>query len=304
MRLVVPGLQVGLLASGLVVAVCGRFSRTGDFHVQDLTLPRLTVPPHIPAALSSSGTGGVGPYLAFMSGLMFGLPGSDSAARRRVVDFMTGRCRRTANSSLSSAVRWLIICGGTFAEGGVLASLAEADSWLAELAAVMSVDLLPGHHDPTNLSLPQMPLHPYFFKEARKYQDFRSVTNPYECSLGGLRVLGHAGQPVEDLLRCSRLRSPLEALTLSMKASNLAPTAPDTLPAPPCTEADPFVIETMPHVLFSGGHESAAHEWHAAPGHGAGTLCLCVPAFHKQPAVVLVNMRDPREVHVQDFRFA
>jgi len=179
----------------------------------------------------------------------------------------------------------------------VKAALDEADALLARLSAVIPVDLMPGLHDPTNLGLPQQPLHPYLFRRVRERRNFRSVSNPFECSLaGGLRLLGHSGQPVQDLQRCTRIASPLEALQLCLRALHLAPTAPDTLVAQPAARSDPFVLDAVPHVLFSGGHENEAHQWDAI-----GTTCVCIPAFRLCPKIVLVNLLQPRDVQVVDF---
>merc|ERR1712183_166196 len=139
------------------------------------------------------------------------------------------------------------------------------------------------------------------FRSAQKSSQFKSVSNPYQCGLNNLNILGHAGQPVRDLMRCSSLSTPIQALTTCLDARLLAPTAPDTLITQAFDKADPFVIEAMPQVLFSGGHDQAEYEWRA-PSQGApGTLCVCVPAFHKHPSVVLVSLNDPRDVHVQEF---
>mmetsp|Transcript_44631 Transcript_44631/g.142246 ORF Transcript_44631/g.142246 Transcript_44631/m.142246 type:complete len:307 (-) Transcript_44631:340-1260(-) len=202
------------------------------------------------------------------------------------------------------AVQRLIVCGGSFASlpaGSMKGALGEADAFFARLAASMRVEVMPGRGDPTSLSLPQLPLHPHLFKQVRECRNFRSVTNPYECQLDGVNVLGHSGQPVEDLLRCTQLGSPLEALATCLGVSHLAPTAPDTLETQPFTVGDPFVMGEVPHVLFSGCHERAEHQWQASSRGEGGTLCVCVPAFCRQPALVLVNLRNPRDVHVQLF---
>ncbi|CAK9114621.1 DNA polymerase delta subunit 2 (Pol31 polymerase delta subunit) [Durusdinium trenchii] len=101
-----------------------------------------------------------------------------------------------------------------------------------------------------------------------------------------------------DLLRCAKLE-PLEALEKCLEARHLAPTAPDTLPTQPFEETDPFVIDAVPHVLFSGGHDKFASKWHSS-GQG-GTQCICVPAFWKHPAIVLVNLRDPKDLRLEEF---
>merc|ERR1712060_780953 len=107
----------------------------------------------------------------------------------------------------------------------------------------------------------------------------------------GIAVLGHSGQPVEDILRCTEIETPLEALETCLEALHLAPTAPDTLPMQPFVSEDPFVIKDAPHVLFSGGHERANHLWHQSPQRSdSGTTCICVPDFRRHQAVVLLNL--------------
>lgn len=87
---------------------------------------------------------------------------------------------------------------------------------------------------------------------------------------------------------------------MCLKARHLAPTAPDTLPTQPFEESDPFVMDAVPHLLFSGGHTKAETKWCDA-GEQRGTQCICVPAFAKHHAVVLVNLQNPREVRIEEF---
>ena len=39
------------------------------------------------------------------------------------------------------------------------------------------------------------------FPKCASYDSFQAVTNPYECDIKTARFLGHAGQPVQDILR-------------------------------------------------------------------------------------------------------
>lgn len=142
---------------------------------------------------------------------------------------------------------------------------------------------------------------PHLFPRAQGCSGLRLAGNPYEREVGGMRILGHAGQPVDDILRCSSILQPIHALSLTLEAMHLAPTAPDTLATQPFVESDPFVLDTMPHLLFSGGQKQAAHEWRACKRGDAGTQCVCVPSFHDHPAIVLINLRDPRDVRVKEF---
>jgi len=247
-----------------------------------------------------------GPYLALLSGLNIGAPDEDIAARTRAVDFLLGNSETENGKLLGSVVQQVMVCGGVYHRGdlklkAVPAGMMDADEMFSKLAEKMPVDVLPGLKDPSNLSLPQMPLHPYFFPAACKSSQFKSVSNPYQCNLSGLDILGHSGQPVRDLMRCTSIASPMEALARCLDASLLAPTAPDTLITQPFDKADPFIIEKMPQVFFSGGHSKAQYELRAAAAGSPGTMCICVPAFHQHPAVVLVNLKDPRDVRIEEF---
>lgn len=170
----------------------------------------------------------------------------------------------------------------------------------------MQIDVMPGQRDMSNYCLPQEPLHPYLFNKVRQRSGFKSVRNPYEGKFEeGFTLLGTSGQPVQDMLRCSKMNTALDALALCYEASHLAPTAPDTLPTQPFKEMDPFVIDTAPHLLFSANHDRAANQWYPSRSGGAdneraGTQCVIVPRFYSHPAIVLVNMLDPRDVRVQE----
>jgi len=294
-QLEVPGELRARLATGLVVAVRGAADADGHFKTSAMCLARVPSPAPLPAPEASTGR-----YLALVSGLG-GNPdgGADEdlkAARAKCAEFL-----RSGN------VHHVVVCGGTLTglskdKDGAREALEEADALLAGIAEKVPVHVLPGRGEPTSMSLPQMPLHPHLFKRVQAHRhNFKAVSNPHSCSVGGVKLLGHSGQPIEDLMRCTSIPTPLEALLTTLEALHLAPTAPDTLATQPFTEADPFVIDEVPHVLFAGGCAQAAHEWRPSSRGEGGTICVCVPAFHKQPAVVLVNLHDPRDVKVQEF---
>jgi DNA polymerase delta subunit 2 len=300
-QLELPADQVSRLATGFVVAIRGCVKENGCFEVKNMCFAQSLASTPLPALLPPKAENH---YVAFLSGLFIGAPDEDTQARSRAIDFLLGKSETESEKLLGQAVQHIIVCGGVYHVNDlkeVPAGIADADTMFSQLAEKVPVDVLPGHKDPSNLSLPQMPLHPFFFRSAQKSSQFKSVSNPYQCSVDGLQVLGHSGQPVRDLMRCTSITKPLEALTTCLDGSLLAPTAPDTLITQSFDKADPFVIDTMPQVLFSGGHSQADYEWRGPSGSDSGTLCVCVPAFHKHPAVVLVNTRDPRDVRVQEF---
>lgn len=78
------------------------------------------------------------------------------------------------------------------------------DMIMTELAAALPTDIMPGADDPANVSLPQQPLHRCLFPGAAAYGSFRRVTNPHECEIDGVRLLGVSGQNVDDMYKYSR----------------------------------------------------------------------------------------------------
>jgi len=295
--------QTSNLVTGIVAAVRGTATSDGKFTVTAFCFGTARCPPPLPSGATETDAA-AGPFLALLSGLAFGREVGNprlAMSRSRAADFLLG-----ATEGMSEGVvQHLIISGGTLTAGLTGAclkqALKEADEFLAKLASGLRVDLMPGRGEPTSLCLPQLPLHPHLFQHLRDCKDFRSFGNPYGSQVQGVSVLGHSGQPVQDILRCTGLRSPVHALATCLEASHLAPTAPETLPTQPFAGNDPFVINDRPHVLFSGCHERAEHQWHASATGPGGTVVVAVPEFHQLPAVVLVNLRNPRQVQVHVF---
>lgn len=103
------------------------------------------------------------------------------------------------------------------------------DAKLAALADTVSVDLMPGAQEPTNVTLPQSPLHKVLFKDASKQDAFQTVTNPYLFEMNGVQFLGTSGQNIDDIYRYSDVEDRLDMAESTIHWRNIAPTAPDTL---------------------------------------------------------------------------
>lgn len=184
---------------------------------------------------------------------------------------------------------------------GTLRAVCAMDKLFARWKASAPVDVMPGEFDPSNHLLPQQPMHQCMFPVCSRDRNFQSVTNPYDCQLAGRRVLGTSGQNVNDVMRNSRIETPLEVLRLLMRWSHLAPTAPDTLACFPFYNSDPFVIggggegegdEDCPHLLFAGnvGDGKFATDVHVGSD-GQRTRLVCVPSFEREHSVAVVNLR-------------
>jgi DNA polymerase delta subunit 2 len=157
------------------------------------------------------------------------------------------------------------------------------DRWAYTIASAgVPVDVMGGKGDPTNSSLPQQPMQPSLFPMSFKLSNFTCVTNPYDCDIGGIRVIGSSGQPIADELQylhadpviastdgdaamavesSTPTPAPPQAKILAQKytlplleqhihAQHIAPTCPDSLPSFPFA-ADPFLLPVTPHIYFS-----------------------------------------------------
>lgn len=148
---------------------------------------------------------------------------------------------------------------------------------------------MPGDTDPSNLMLPQQPLHSCMFPKSRARNTFSSVTNPYRFQCEDRLILGTSGQNAGDILKFSNLPDEMAALKATLEWSHIAPTAPDTLPSYPYYEEDPFIIREMPHVYFAGNCKAFGSE-EVKLGGGKARI-ICVPAFSETKQVVLLNLK-------------
>lgn len=148
---------------------------------------------------------------------------------------------------------------------------------------------MPGETDPTNLMLPQQPLHGCMFPKSRVQETFCSVTNPYRFQCHDRLIIGTSGQNAADIMRYSNVTDEMAALKATLQWSHMAPTAPDTLPSYPYYNEDPFIMTEMPHVYFAGNCKAFGTE-EVTLKEGKVRL-VCVPAFSDTKQVVLLNLK-------------
>ena len=95
----------------------------------------------------------------------------------------------------------------------------DVDGFLNEIVSSVPVDVMPGLNDPASYFLPQQPLHKSIslsviiehpattviwlrclFPRASREKHLNRVTNPHDCTLDGIRILGTSGQNINDIL--------------------------------------------------------------------------------------------------------
>jgi len=245
----------------------------------------------------------------FLSGLEIGRLDDMPFHRQLLVDLVTGQLGDESLQEMMSRITRVVIAGNSLSdqtrdreaatrakylskktEAGTKDAVAALDDFLLQLAAGVEVDLMPGEFDPSSFALPQQPLHHCMLPRAAPLATMHCVTNPYDFSVDGVHVLGSSGQLVGDVVRfTSGLDDHLDVLEKTFIAGHLAPTAPDTLGCYPYTGEDPFIIETCPHILFTGN----APSFGSRVLHGQDdqtVLLLAVPRFSETSTCTLVNL--------------
>ncbi|RDW68440.1 hypothetical protein BP5796_09097 [Coleophoma crateriformis] len=182
------------------------------------------------------------------------------------------------------------------------APTAHFDQFLCDLLPSIPVTLLPGASDPANTSLPQQPIHPAMFSQARQYcaappaaggEDqqpgwFDTVTNPWEGEVEGWRFLGTGGQNLDDVFKYVESEDRLGMMEAMCRWRCCAPTAPDTLWSYPFQDDDPFVLKSCPHLFFIGSQPEFDTASIEGPD-GQVVRLIAVPDFSETGELVLVD---------------
>ncbi|XP_010263452.1 PREDICTED: DNA polymerase delta small subunit isoform X2 [Nelumbo nucifera] len=299
-------LAPSMFVTGLVVALHGKETSAGDFLVQDILEPGL--PPQMQLPCGS----GEDKYVVFVSGLSVGSNTSNPLQLQLLIDHITGHLGDEKEQSIASQIVRVVVAGNSveitlgLLNGQALASkdqsrlsepIKELDILLTQLAAAVSLDIMPGPSDPANFSLPQQPLHRCLFPGASAYNTFVSCTNPHSFELDNVRFLGTSGQNIDDLGKYSDAEDSLDFMERTLRWRHLAPTAPNTLGCYPFTDKDPFLIESCPHVYFVGNQNKYKTR---LLREGQLVRLICIPKFLETGVAVVLNMRN-LECHTLSF---
>lgn len=364
--------HVGELTTGIVVAVKGCERTLGTFEVSEW-LYHGDAAALISASRSSNENTTMEVeqedpvYILLMSGLNVGSSKEKGLEMQMLFDFISGRLGSEEDVVKASRIARVVVAGDSVSQSDsadlgkdrytsskvqseLAAPVKRLDVLLAQVLGSCPVDLMPGKLDPVNVSLPQQALHTCLLPHSARFNSLSLTTNPYDIQLrmpgskpqsssssslagGVVRVMGHSGQPVTDILRqtscpdvaaegvdddgsnmvvaeghvdddasTNRRDLALRALKHTLQWGHLAPTAPDTLACYPFVDSDPFLVPlnaaedpSAPHVLFAGNQSQFATELYAPDiiDGKSKTRLVCIPKFSKTQEVVLVNVNSP-----------
>ncbi|CAO2822137.1 unnamed protein product [Amaranthus hypochondriacus] len=293
--------------TGVVAAFLGKESTAGSFLVQEILEAGL--PPQIEKPLKLDDD----KYVVFISGLSVGNSTSNPLQLQLLVDHITGHLGDEKEQRIAAEIVHVVIAGnsvefprglfngqnGLKDQSKLSEPFKELDIFLTQIAAGVSLDILPGPNDPANFSLPQQPLNRCLFPGSSVYNTFKSCTNPHSFELDSIRFLGTSGQNIDDLEKYSEAKDKLEFMERTLRWRHLAPTTPNTLGCYPFTDRDPFVIESSPHVYFVGNQDK--YESRLVKGlEGQITRLITIPKFCETGVAVVLNLRN-LECHALSF---
>eukprot|EP01133_Synstelium_polycarpum_P002482 gene2482-2823_t len=291
--------------TGLNVAIRGKGLASAEFEIHEIIPAGYPPQPYIKTIESLEDD----VFVCIASGLSIGHPNT-ILSTSLLMEYLTGNLGSPLDQKLASRISRLIIAGNSvhkevavqesfvkyMSKQEILAKqkkqaipIKEFDSFLTELCQSIPVDIIPGETDPTNLSLPQLPLNFCLFPFSVQNTNFNPVTNPYESEMGGRIFLGTSGQNIENAAKYIDVDDKLKLMEHLLTWRHLAPTAPDTLSCDPLDE-DPFILEQCPHVFFTGNCDK--FETKLIDGeNGELVRLILVPRFADTNTVVLVNLK-------------
>eukprot|EP00761_Pharyngomonas_kirbyi_P001040 gb/GECH01001041.1/.p1 GENE.gb/GECH01001041.1/~~gb/GECH01001041.1/.p1 ORF type:complete len:469 (+),score=95.52 gb/GECH01001041.1/:1-1407(+) len=301
------GIDPSQVVTGVIGAFLGIENNRGEFVVSDSCYAGL--PPQ-PSPLPPDGPQRSDEYVVLLSGLNIGGPDHNPLQVDLLVDNIIGLAGNEEDEEFASHIARVIIAGNSVSpakghqraidvRGQSIAPREQEplvepmrlfDTFLKQLSRHVHVDVMPGKLDPSNYTLPQQPFARCLVPKSTEYSTMHLTTNPYELQIDSIRLLGHSGQPVEDIIRHSKIDGSLETAELCMEWRHLAPTAPDTLDSYPFYKSDPFIVKELPHVYFVGNQDSFGTK--CIEKDGKIVRCISIPSFSSTGSAVLVNLRN------------
>ncbi|XP_034940691.1 DNA polymerase delta subunit 2-like [Chelonus insularis] len=306
LRIKIIGDKVNIseIVTGVVCAVLGKTTSDGSFEVEDWCFPgcplqqnELTPLPGKLLLLSSldfatnTNTLSIELLIEWLSGMAGTVDAQENAAS--VVNLLI------AGNSIKSAEDDIRISKGlmearaqeTAIAREISAAVTQLDKFLSQLGNDCCITLMPGQYDPTNVMVPQKPIHPLMLRESRKFENIKGVGNPWMGMIGNRFVCGSSGQPIEDILRVSGETevTPIEWLERTLNWRQFCPTAPDTLPSHPYNEEDLLVMHECPDIYFVGNMQRFETKLFKGP-EGQTVRLVCIPKFSKTSTAVLVDL--------------
>ena len=210
--------SVDQFVTGMCVAVLGRkVNKTSPFHVLDVIFPQTPLCKPISTSNDSNKMevdGGKKKYVGFMSGPLLAKP----ILIHQLYESL-GDTDGIMGDGVSEICH-LILCGNSISD--TVSKVSKADRIFDTLAKLVSIDIVPSMKDLGTIMFPVEKPSMLFFPKCQFNKKVQACGSPYEVEIDDLKVMGTGGEPIDDIMRCTKLDSPLDAMvsfTLSILTS-------------------------------------------------------------------------------------
>ncbi|KAG7189613.1 hypothetical protein KM043_017296 [Ampulex compressa] len=307
LRIKLVGEQVDLkyIVTGVVCAILGYEKTDGTFMVKDWCFPGC--PPKETIATTTT----IG-KLVLLSGLDLAYT-ADNLAISLLSEWLCGMTGNASVQKEGASITRVVIAGNTVksktklhtqmghSEGKaqdnadakeITLATQNVDRFLSQIAQCCCITLMPGKHDPTNIMLPQKPLHPCLLPKTSRLESFKGASNPWIGKVGERVIIGTSGQPITDIVKATGDTgiSCLEWLEKTLLWRHICPTAPDTLPAHPYCVKDEFIMKQCPDIYFVGNMDK--FETKLWKDDNKTIRLICVPKFSTTYTAVVVDLEN------------
>ncbi|KAF2842716.1 DNA polymerase delta subunit 2 [Patellaria atrata CBS 101060] len=332
LRIIGEFIDSRVLATGAIIAALGTENKDGAFEVIDIKVADLPRQPERwerdEAELAETGkkvkqNRQPAGKIAILSGLSISGELADDLSLDLLTEYLLGESMSGVAQESAAQISRLLIAGNSLANASPILSRDDfaakksnkkygydssaynaaptehLDNFLSVLLPSLPITLLPGETDPSNVALPQPPLHPALFPQSRAYANppveskekpgaLDSVTNPWEGDIDGWRFLVNGGQPINDVYKYVEGDDRLEMMECLLRWRSNAPTAPDTLWCYPFQDDDPFLVKDCPHVYIVGNQPRFETTVIEGPL-GQRVRLIAVPSFRDTGTMVLLD---------------
>lgn len=327
-----------LIVTGCYVGVLGIEVESGVFEVMDVVYPTMAPQRALPV-LHDLAVPADEEYIAIVSGL--NISNEEDLKLDLLSQYLIGELGLDETREKTRRIARLLVVGDSITPKKVdlrneeylstnnyglknvsaldFSNLNKFDYFTNEVLASIPMTILPGPNDPSDVCLPQQPMHRSFLKSNKHLVDNFSAlhlaTNPTWLEFNGVRTLVSAGQNIQDIRRYIPLEldkdaqdynrnqgfSGIDIMKQNIAWQNIVPTAPDTLYCYPYTERDPFVLyDETPHVYIAG-NQRRFEEAEVSVGGTNGTVkLLSIPRFSELGVIVLLGTKS-RKAEVVEF---
>ncbi len=185
----------------------------------------------------------------------------------RAFDWLNLKVGGPEQRAIAERTKYLVICGDIVDGIGIYPrqeqelaivdlydQYREAAKYVGMIPEHIEMVVLPGNHDPVRQALPQPPIPKDFGEPLYESREFKSLGNPAEVSMHGVRLLLHHGRSLDDIITSVPnidFTQPEKAMRLQLQCRHLASEYGNRTSLAP-EKSDHLIIEDIPDIFQSG----------------------------------------------------